>query len=165
MGAREARLLEETSLLFALHAQGRAGLWQHRDLLTRDAIRQYPHGATAQFTMGVVLAQQGDPDRAIEYLRAAAARGHHFMQPFRIQRLESLQDDPRYQELLRDIAARRIAYARERGYTSQQQLRIVADSHYVRGELDEAISVLEQAIRNGGPLRDQLIDEMMRIRR
>jgi tetratricopeptide (TPR) repeat protein len=153
------------SLQFALHAQGRAGLWRHRDLLTRDAIQQYPNGATALFTTGVVFAQQGNPDRAVEFLRAAADRGHHFMQPFRIRRLESLEDDPRFQELLRDIAARRIAYARERGYTSQQQLSIVANSHYVRGELDEAIEVLDQAIRTGGPLRSQLIDELMRIRR
>jgi tetratricopeptide (TPR) repeat protein len=147
-----------------LHAQARAVLWRDPKLLVRDSIAQYPNGRVALFEAGAEAASRGDHDRAIELLRAAADRGYYQNQPFWVERLEPLKDDPRYQALLRDIAGQRIAMARERGYHTQRQMLTVANAHCVLGEFDQAIEVLEAAIRDGGPLESKLIDRLLQVR-
>jgi len=153
------------SARFGFHAEARASLWTDADRLAIDAIGQYPNGTTAEYVRGMFAAHEGDADRALEHLRAAADRGYHHVVSYQTDpRLAPLHSDPRFLELVRDIAGRHIAFARERGFSSQTQLRSVAAAHYFRGEVDEAIETYERAVRIGGPLDSILLQEMEEIR-
>jgi hypothetical protein len=144
----------------------RAELWgEGMRALERDAARHYPNGATAHFQRAVAAAREGDADPAIEALRAAADRGYFFVQPFRVERLAPIAEDPRYQALLYDIAGRRIAFARERGFRTHRQRSTVAQAHVVREEYDQAIAILEEGIRAEGPQQTHLIEQLTDIRR
>ena len=51
--------------------------------------------------------------------------------------------------------------AREHGYTSPVWLRSTATAHALLGEYDEAIELLERAMREGGPKADIMRDIAM----
>jgi len=146
---------------FALLSQQRAALWRDEFLLLADSAAHYPQGGTAQFVRAVVATHHGHPEAAIAALRASADRGYHFMRSFdgdpMLAPLHSRED---FQSLMRDIARRQIAYAEERQFHTPPQLRGVAAAYLYLGEVDRAIEIYEQAIRQGGPLQAVLIDEL-----
>jgi len=153
------------ALLLGLQARSRAALWTHESRLHRDAAARYPDGGLAHFERALVAVREEDPERALASLQRSADRGYHFVHSFqRDPGLAPLREDPRFRSLLRDLAARQIAYARERGFASQRQLRGLAGAHLYREEYDEAIAVLEAAVRQGGPLRPLLLQDLERVR-
>jgi tetratricopeptide (TPR) repeat protein len=155
--------------LFAHQAQTRATLWQSIEYLDRDAIGNYPKGSSALYNGAVDAVKEGDHDHAIELLRAAADRGHFFIQPFRNEFFKPIWRDRRFKDLIFKIEGRRIAFARERGFHTQRQMIAVARSHEIRREHDEAIEVLEQVIRNVDSNSDHYLEEALasleRVRR
>jgi len=76
-----------------------------------------------------------------------------------------LKPDPRFRALAREMSGRRIAFARELGAHDQYSLRSIASGHYLRGELDQAIAALEEALARGGPLQAELEQLAARLRR
>ena len=58
-----------------------------------------------------------------------------------------------------------IAFARALGARDQYSLRSIAAGHYLRGELDQAIAALEEALARGGALQSELEALVERLRR
>jgi tetratricopeptide (TPR) repeat protein len=151
---------------FGLLAHQRAGLWRNEFLLLVDSARHYPDGGTAWFVRAAVAVHKGRPEEAVEALRASADRGYHFMRPFNTDPLLSaLHDRDDFEALIHDIARRQLAYAEERRLdTTPQQLRGIAGAYLYLGEYDRSIDAYERAIRQGGPLRPILLDELQHAR-
>ncbi len=153
-------------LFFALQAAGRAGLWQREILLLVDSAENYPEGGTAHYVRAVRAIGEGEADQAmVELRRAVDRRSYHMVRPFHIDPwLAPLRKTPAFRNLVHDIAGMQIEYARERGFSTQLQLRGVAGAHFVRGEYGEAERVLERAIERGGPLTPALIEDLTTVR-
>jgi len=153
------------AIAFGLHAEGRSRLYQDELLLVRDGAAQYPNGGGAHYFRAVVFAQRGNREAAVASLRLAVDRGYHIMRSFPSDPyLRPLHGDPAFEALLQDVYGRLIEYARERGFSSQAQMLGVARAHWFRGEMDEAIEVLAEAIRSGDEMDEVLIDELFRFR-
>lgn len=168
--ARRSRRLARAALAagcglafaFALQAEQRARLFEDELLLVRDGAAHYPQGGGAHFLRAAAFARDGDREAAVASLRLAMDRGYHFMRSFPSDPyLAPLHGDPAFEALLQDVYGRLIEYARERGFSSQKQLLGVARAHWLRGEMDEAIEVLERAIRRGDEMDTVLIDELV----
>jgi hypothetical protein len=68
---------------------------------------------------------------------------------------------------MREIAARRIQTGRERDYSTPVWLLTMARAHQDLGEHEEAVELLERAVRASGqfgPLRSRMIYEVERAR-
>jgi protein O-mannosyl-transferase len=150
---------------FAAQASRRAPLWQAEGLLLQDAATHYPDGAVGHYVRAVLALEQRDPDTALAELRRSAERGGGFSHPFFGDPwLMPLFADPRFRDLIRDMAQMEIDAARGRPPANQSQLYILANAHYLRGERDEAISLLEQCLRVGGPLDADALRLTQRLR-
>jgi len=150
---------------FATEASRRAPLWQAEGLLLQDAASHYPEGAIGHYVRAVLALEHRDPDTALTELRRSAERGGGFSHPFFGDPwLMPLFGDPRFRDLIRDMAQMEIDAARDRPPTSQSQLYILANAYYLRGARDEAIALLEQCLRVGGPLDADALRLAQRLR-
>ena len=151
---------------FALQASRRTPLWQHEGFLLEDAAAHYPNGAIGHYVRGVLALERSDPDTALAELRASAERGGGFAHPFFGDPwLLPLHADARFQQLVRDMAQMEIDAARTRPPSTPSQLFILANSHYLRGEHDEAIELLERYLRVSGSSDTEALRLVERIRR
>jgi tetratricopeptide (TPR) repeat protein len=149
------------AVVFGLRAEGRSQLWQDEIALVRDGASQYPNGGGAHYLQAAVHAQAGENQAAVAELRRAVERGYHYMRPFQADPwLQPLHGDPGFEALMQEVYANLIEYARERGFSSQEQLQGVARAHWLRGEMDEAIAVIEEAIRSGDEMDSVLINDL-----
>ena len=154
------------TLVLALQAEGRAGLWTGDIPLLADAASQYPDGSSAHYLRALLAMRGGDPDSAVEELRGAAAHGYHLTRTYSGDPLLiPLQDHPGFQQLIHEIAGLQLEHARNRGFSTQRQLHAMAWAHVYRGELDDAVDILERAIHKGGPLDSVLQRELEAVRR
>ncbi len=152
--------------LFGLRAHARSMLWQSEETLARESAQRYPDGLIGHYIAAVDAVAAGAHDRALSHLRASMERGAYVVRSFADDpALAPLEPDPRFRELAREMARRRIAFARELGAVDQYSLRSIASGHYLRGELDSAIAALEQALARGGPLQAELEALVARLRR
>jgi tetratricopeptide (TPR) repeat protein len=150
------------ALVFALHTAARAPLWRSERLLFEDAARHHPDGGNAHFLRALRALDVGDERGAVAALEAAVARGYDRVRDLPHDALLApLHDTPEFQALVREIAARRIAFGRERGYTSQTWLHSMAEAHGWRGEWEEAAALLEQALRTEGPIPQEKLREAL----
>jgi hypothetical protein len=150
---------------FGLHASQRAHLWRGGGYLLEDAAARYPDGAIGHYVRGVLALERGDPDSALESLRASAERGGTIAHPFFGDPwLLPLHGDPRFRALIADAAQMAIDEALERKPTTQTQMYILASSYYLRAELDETIYWLEEAARIGGPMQGDVLQLLERVR-
>ena len=153
------------AVFFGLRSGQRALLWRHGDLLLRDAATQYPQGTSANYLRAIHFAREGDAEAAVSALREAEKRNLSFTTSLAVDpRLAPLWNEPVFDQFIRDIAAKRIAYGRARGMSTQPWLQSMAQCHEVLGEYDEAVALLERALRMGGPLHSALLIDLERIR-
>lgn len=153
------------AVFFGLRSEQRAFLWSHADLLLLDAARQYPQGTSAHYLRAVRFANDGDADAAVSALREAEKRNLSFTTSLSVDpKLRRIWHEPVFIQFVRDIAAKRIEYGRRHGKSTQPWLRSMAQSHAVLGEYDEAVVLLERAIRMGGPLFPALLSDLEQIR-
>ena len=90
-------------------------------------------------------------------LRAAADRGvDRFMALLADRGLAPIRNDPAFVEFIRELAGRYIQRTRDRGASTQAELRVMAHAHIVREEYSQAAELLESALRAGGP-QDQVV--------
>jgi hypothetical protein len=151
---------------FAWQSSRRAPLWQHEGYLLQDAAAHYPDGAVGHYVRAVLALEHRDPDTALAELRESAVRGGGFAHPFYGDPwLTPLHADPRYQQLIRDMAQMEIDASRARPPVTQSGFFILANSHYLHGDPDEAIELLERCARDGGPLQADALRLADRIRR
>jgi tetratricopeptide (TPR) repeat protein len=152
-------------VLFAGRTEGRAALWQSEARMLGDAASQYPNGATAHFVRAGQAAQAGRHAEALVELRSVVDRRHYMVRDIPGDpALAPLRELPEFQELAREIYRRQIEHARAHGYDTQLQLRYRASAHAGLGEYEEAERVLEDALRRGGPLYEELIRDLDLVR-
>lgn len=154
-------------LFFAAKSAQRAQLWRSELLLLADAARHFPDGGSAHFVRALQAISAGDKQGAVVALRDAVDRGFDRVRDLdRDSLLEPIRDTPEFRELMREIAGRRIALGRERGYTSQLWLHQMAAAHRQREEYAEAAENLERALQTEGPLDEALLRrELNEVRR
>jgi hypothetical protein len=136
-------------LQFASHSWVRAGMWTSEYRLLGDATRQYPNGATAHYTRALVAMSEGDADEALAQLEEATERGYHFVCSYHIL----------------DIARRQIDFVEQRSITSQRAVIRLSQAYFLLGELDHSIELLEESLRQGGPLQEEALIRLEVIRR
>ena len=151
---------------FGVQSHARAGLWRSETRLLLDAARHYPEGDTAHILEARSAAQRGDVEAAMAALRAVGDRGSdRFTALAQDPGLAPLRNTPEFQRFIHESAGRWIALARERGYSTQPELRFLAIAHSTRGELEEAVAALEDALQAGGQLELQVRQELELARR
>jgi tetratricopeptide (TPR) repeat protein len=139
-------------VLFAGTSFERARLWRSETLLNLDAARHYPDGGSARFLRARAAAQNGDVTTSVAELRAASLRGvDNFTLLERDPGLAPIRGEAAFQELVREVAGRWIERARERGVSTQAELRFLGLAHLTRGEIDAAVGAFERALATGGP--------------
>jgi tetratricopeptide (TPR) repeat protein len=137
---------------FAWHSHARAAIWRSSAFLLADSARNYPQGVSAHLLRAKRAAQQGDVDAVVANVRAAVDRGY-----LRFQQLDSdpalarVREHPKFQAVVRDIALMRIERFAAKTNPTQLELRTVARAYAIRGEVREAIEVLQRALDVGGP--------------
>jgi hypothetical protein len=162
-GAAVVALLLAT--FFGLRTWERARLWRNETWLLTDAAAHYPGGSTAHFLRARRSAQVGDVDTAVAELRAAAELGiDSFSQIMGDPGLAPIRQTTAFAEVVREVAGRWIERARERGYSTQPELRVMGHAHLVREEYAEAVEALERALQAGGPLDSVVRAELEAVR-
>lgn len=142
---------------FGAQAHERSRVWRSGFHMMADAERHYPEGMAARTRQATRAARAGRIDEAVAALRAANARGYvRLSQILAEPAYQPYLDDPRFRALLTDIATQVIERKRAIGDRSQEGLRTMAFAHYVRGEYDDAIALLEEAL-DAGDLHDDLV--------
>jgi hypothetical protein len=133
-------------------SHARAEIWSSPGSVVADAIRNYPDGIAAQLARAGGAARDGDAEAAAESLRAAWARGFNRLdQVWGQPPFAQVQHDPRVQAVLREIADWWLDWGAALEAPTQAELRSMALARLVRGEPDQALALLEQALDRGGP--------------
>ena len=152
-------------VLFAVRSVDRAAVWKSPARVVADAARNYPNGVSASLLRAKRAAQFGDVDGAVAALRAAKARGYNrFEQILGDPALAPVRADPRFQAVVREMAADWIASFARKSNPTQHELRMVAAAHVARGEYRDAIAVLERALALDGPLHASLRRDLGELR-
>jgi tetratricopeptide (TPR) repeat protein len=153
------------AVAFAAHSLERARIWSSPIRVLTDAASHYPNGRTARLVEARRAAQRGDPDAAIAALRRAWELGFNRYEQLQTDpSLASLRGDPRFQALVREIAAWWVTRFEAKQDPTQIELRTLAVAQLATGDRDSAIGSLERALAKGGPIDARLRDEIAQIR-
>ena len=137
---------------FAVRSHDRAALWRTAHAVMLDAAAHYPDGTEAHLIDAYEAARVGDAVASAASLRSAYERGFvQFSMPLVNPVYASVREHPDFDAVLDDMAGWWIQRAAEVEQPTQRQLEAFANAHYVRGELDESIALLERALEVGGP--------------
>jgi hypothetical protein len=131
-----------------------------------DAARNYPEGRAALFHRARSAALTGDVDTMLASLERLSERGFTRLdQLLQDQAYTPYQEHPRFKRLLVEIATWWLERLGADQDPSQSALYLMAVAHQVRGESEEMLQTLEQARRIGGPLDEQIDEELEVLRR
>jgi hypothetical protein len=171
-GPERRRALERGALagalalcaLFAWRSAGRAELWTSNARLVADAAVHYPQGKVGLVQEAKRAALVGDASGAVAALRRARGRGYNrFEQLAADPGWNAVRDDPAFRALLREMAGDWIARARAKRVLTQPELRMVAQAHVARGEVEAAAAALRQALELGGPYGEEIRADLAAI--
>ncbi len=141
----------------AIHSHARAALWRSATRLNLDAASNYPSGTAANLLNAQRAAQAGDAEEAVRALRRAYARGFNLIEKLmRDPTLAPIRSHPDFKALIAEIAQGLIDSIGRRDRATQNELRMLAYAHALRGEYDQADTALRRALEIGGPLDAQL---------
>jgi hypothetical protein len=144
----------------------RARLWGEEHRVMFDAARNYPEGRAALFHRARSAALTGDVDTMLASLERLSERGFTRLdQLLQDQAYTPYQEHPRFKRLLVEIATWWLERLGADQDPSQSALYLMAVAHQVRGESEEMLQTLEQARRIGGPLDEQIDEELEVLRR
>ena len=102
----------------------------------------------------------------MENIRGAVARGYlRFQQLDADPALAPIRKHAKFRAVVSEIAARRIAMFHVKENPTQLELRTVARAYVARGEMSEAIAVLERALEVGGPTDEATREEIAELRK
>jgi hypothetical protein len=150
---------------FAWQCAERTPLWRSETLLLVDAARHYPDGVSAHILRARSAAQRGDAEAAVAALQVVADRGlDRFIAVRDDPGLAPLRGDAAFREVIRAMAGRWIERARQRGYATQPELRMLGLAHLEREEYADAAIALEASLRAGGPLDAVARAELAEVR-
>jgi len=147
--------------VFAVGANRHASLWSDSERLLSHAERAYPEGQVARLRAADRAAAAGDAATTVRLLEAAIDRG--------FDRLDALLGDPRYAALRGDpgfdaiierLARQLIAGVEARSDPSQAELRVLAQAHWVIGDLAGAEAGYRSALEASGPYAVEIRREL-----
>ena len=136
---------------FGLRSHERAAVWRSNARVLADAARHYPNGKWGSLQSGKRAALMGDVEGAVAGVRGAVERGYNrFDQLINDRGWAQVRDDPRFQAVVRELAAGWIARIGERDDPTQLELQMAAHAHLARNERESAIEMFRRALARGG---------------
>jgi hypothetical protein len=153
-------------VLFAALSYDRAAVFRSNASFAIDSAKNYPDGLSGNMLRARRAAQEGDVEAVVAALRRAAELGFDsFGQLQNDPAMADVRRDARFRAVVAEVAGRWIETARARGYSTQLELRGLAQAHEARGEWAEAVTVLERAAATGGPVDAEIRSELLEARR
>jgi hypothetical protein len=152
-------------VFFANRSNERAALWQSEVTLLFDSAANYPRGAVASWVRHNIALEKGDIDAAILELRNVVESTHYqYVDAFGTPLLAQYLDHPEIVELRVLAAKMEIERWERRGTRTQHQARALGSAYFFIGNYDAAIDKFEAALRQGGPHRAAILDDLHLVR-
>lgn len=153
-------------VVLGVRSHERARVFESDQAMTLDAARHYPDGIVANLLRARRLGREGDLGGVLEALRHATAHGFdNFVAIETEPAFASMRGDPRFRTFVSELAGAWLAQARARGYSTQEELRGMAQAHLSRGEWREAEQLLRDALTRGGPADREVRIQLEELRR
>lgn len=151
---------------FAARSHARAALWTGIEPLLMDSASQYPDSAGAWYLRARAAGRAGEAAQAVAALRRAEGVVPMNIKGFvRDESFEPVFADPVFQAYAYQFTGRLLELERSSGIDNGASLRARAELHAIRGELDEAIALLEEAARRGGRYQASVLASLDHLRR
>ena len=133
--------------------------------LSAESATNYPHSGLASWVRCRVALEKGDVDTAILELRNTVESTHYqYVNAFGAPLLAPYLDHPEIVKLRVLAVEMEIERWERRGTRTQHQARLLANAYFYLGKHDLAIDKLEAAMRQGGPHRAGILDDLHMIR-
>lgn len=150
---------------FAARSFDRATIWRAPDLVMADAMKHYPEGVAAKTQLATRAAQAGDADTAVELLEAAHRRGYNRLDHLLMQGYAPIRDEPAFVRLKKRWAREWIERLSRSTSPSQHELQLIAQAQLVLEDLPAARDTILRAIERGGPITEQLNEDLANVER
>jgi hypothetical protein len=152
-------------VLLAGRSFERAHVWISPGVLMADVERNYPSGTAAKTNRATRAALAGDAVTAVALLEQAHARGYNRLDHLLLPSYARIQNDPDFDRLKKQWAREWIERLSASGDPSQQELQVIAQGHVVLGDLEAARRYVERAIDRGGPITENLREDLAELDR
>lgn len=153
--------------LLALGARSfeRARVFESSQSVNLDAARHYPDGIVASLLRAKRLGRENDLEGALSALQRATALGFDDFHAIDTEpAFATFKSAPRFRGFVSELAGAWLSQARDRGYSTQTELRGMAQAHLVRGEREQAEQTLEEALARGGPASHEIRRQLEELR-
>ena len=143
--------------LFGVRSALRADVFTSDVRMMLDSAHAYPGGVSANLMRVRRTARAGDRDGLLAAMSALRERGFvRFWVLNQDPSLAAFRTDPRYRELLGELASDWLVAAERLAAPTQSELHVMAMAYAARGERERALATLRRAEAAGGP-RTQVI--------
>jgi len=137
---------------FGVRSAARAGVFTSDVRMMLDSARSYPDGLSANLLRVRRTGRAGDRDGLFDAMSELRERGFvRFWELNQDPSLAPYRRDPRYRELLGELATGWLASAEQLAVPTQSELHVMAMAYAARGERERALETLRRAEAAGGP--------------